>query len=218
MNGHRRMTFLAIFFGSALLHAAVIARLSVPPPSPLPPSEQVLVLLSPAPQPEPEPTPEPVPEVPPSPAMPVTPTPMPVEDAAIPDESIPPMDPDHEIAPTTYAPPPPDAQESPVTLPVAPSQTLPGDPTNETIVRAWLERHKRYPRISVLRREEGEALLYLRLAPDGTVLRAVIRTSSMRETLDREVLRMVERSAPFPLTPATQTNTEYLIPIEFRLE
>ena len=218
MQKRKRTLFYTIFAGSAMLHAIVIAKLTVPPQSPILQNETILVVLSPAPQPEPDPTLEPVPEVPPAPAPAPRPTPVPVDEAAVPDESMPPLDLDELDAPIRPAPPPPEAQESQVTLPVIPTKTIPGDPTNESIVRAWLERHKRYPRIAIMRNDQGETLLYLRIAPDGSVLRAVIRVSSTHETLDREVLKMVNRSAPFPLVPGTVSNTEYLIPIEFRLE
>jgi len=215
----RRSTFIAFFVGSALLHAALIAGFSVPPPSPLPSVQQVLVVLSPAPQPEPDPTAQPVTDMAPAPApQREAPPEPPVEAEAIPDEDIPQIDLDNIITPIRPAPAPPDAQESIVTLPVVPTKTIPGDPTNESIVRAWLERNKRYPRMAVLGQIEGEVLLYLRLAPDGTVLRAAIQTSSTHDILDREVLKMVRRAEPFPLVPQTKLNTEYLIPIEFRLE
>jgi protein TonB len=218
MPERKRTLFFVIFVGSAMLHAAVIAKFSVAPPLPVPPVESVLVLLSPAPQPEPDPSMEPIPEVPPAPMPAPAPSPQPIVDAAIPEETMPPLDLDEMMAPIRPAPPPREADESAITLPVTPTKTVPGDPTNETVVRAWLERHKRYPRVAVLRQLEGEALLYLRLAPDGSVLRVAIRTSSSYDLLDREVLRMVERSSPFPILPQTITNTEYLIPIEFRLE
>ena len=61
-------------------------------------------------------------------------------------------------------------------------------------------------------------LLYLKLAPDGSVLKAAIRESSWLEPLDAEVLKMVQRASPFPLREGTETPTEYLVPVEFRMQ
>jgi protein TonB len=203
---------------SALLHVVVIAKLSVPPPTPPPQVESILITLPPAPQPEPEPSDRPVVENAPAQPLQIKPNPVVLEDAAIPDFEVPPLNLDKLFPPIKVAPPPPEVDESPVVLPVAPTHTIPGDPTNESIVRAWLERHKRYPRIAALRRSEGETLLYLQLDSRGRVVRAVVRSSSGHVILDREVLKMVNRAQPFPLVPETTTNTEYLIPVEFRLE
>jgi protein TonB len=218
MERRKRTIFLAFFLASALLHVVVIAKLSVPPPAPLPQAESMLVILPPAPQPEPEPSDKPVVEQAPAQPLQLTSNPVVLEEAAIPDFEMPPLNLDKLFPPIKTAPPPPEVDESPVTLPVAPTHTIPGDPTNESIVRAWLERHKRYPRIAALRRSEGEALLYLQLDSQGRVVRALIRTSSTHLILDREVLKMVNRAQPFPLVPETTTNTEYLIPVDFRLE
>lgn len=212
----RRLTFWIVFSASALAHIAVIAVVRVPPPRPPTPPQEFLVTLPPAPQPDVEPQPNPAEDVIPEPVrpVPIKPPQPEVEALAIPDPDIK-MD-DYE-PPIITTPPPTVPPPSQLTLPVIPQKAVPGDPANEAIVYAWLERFKRYPRIAVLRKMEGEVLLYLRLAPDGSVLKVAIRESSWLEPLDAEVLKMVQRAEPFPLREGTDTPTEYTIPVTFRL-
>jgi protein TonB len=195
----RRATFWTVFFISALVHIAVIAVVRVPPPRPPSPAQEFLVTLPPAPQPEIEPQPNPAEDVLPEPVQPV-----PVQQAQPEVEELAIPDPDIQIEeyepPIMTTPPPQVPPPSQMTLPVIPQKAVPGDPSNEAIVRAWLERFKRYPRIAVVRKMEGEVLLYLKLAPDGTVL------------------KMVQRASPFPLRDNTDLPTEYLVPIEFRMQ
>lgn len=217
MVDRNRITFWGIFAGSALLHAAVILGLSVPPASTTPERESVLVILS-------APVPVPTPQVEPDPAstntqplFPSTNKPKAV-DAAIPDEAIQETDREEDISLSDFDPPAMPVSSDLPPVPVSTLESIPGDPTNEAIVRSWLERQKRYPRVAVAQQIEGDVMLYMRLRPDGSVVKMALRTSSGYEILDREVRRMVDRASPFPLTPDTQVDTEYLIPIDFRLE
>ena len=212
----KRTTFWSVFFISALVHIAVIAVVRMPPPRAPSPTQEFLVTLPPAPQPEIEPQPNPVEDVLPEPLQPIPlkPAQPEVEELSIPDPDI--QIEDFE-PPIMTVPPPQVPPPSEITLPVIPQKAVPGDPGNDAIVRAWLERFKRYPRIAVVRKMEGEVLLYLKLAPDGTVLKAAIRESSWLEPLDAEVLKMVQRASPFPLRDGTDVATEYLVPIDFRL-
>jgi periplasmic protein TonB len=88
---------------------------------------------------------------------------------------------------------------------------------HDATVRAWLEKHKRYPRAAEQRRIEGEATLELVLDASGDVRESRIVRSSGHRILDDEVTRMVERSKPFP----TNTHTgvaSYRIVVVFLLE
>ncbi len=118
-------------------------------------------------------------------------------------------------------------RESEGIVPIAPSSSLApegGDGTGvggERVdgVRAWLERHKRYPRAAAQRRIEGEAILGLVLDSSGAVVSSRILTSSGHAVLDDEVLRMVTRAAPFPADAQPSAGTgHYRIVIEFYLE
>lgn len=84
---------------------------------------------------------------------------------------------------------------------------------------AWLERHKRYPRRSKRRREEGTALLYLLVARDGRVLDYRIERSAGFAALDEELLAMVERAQPLPAFPTElrAAQMEYVLPVDFTL-
>ena len=88
-----------------------------------------------------------------------------------------------------------------------------------TRLAAWLERHKEYPSVSRLRREEGTVLLRFAIGRDGRLLSWKIERSSGHEPLDREVATMVRRAAPFPAMPADlpQDRLELTVPVQFRL-
>lgn len=91
------------------------------------------------------------------------------------------------------------------------------DAGHDATVRAWLEKHKRYPRVAEQRRIEGEATLELVLDASGDVRESRIVRSSGHRILDDEVTRMVERAKPFP----TNTHTgvaSYRIVVVFLLE
>ena len=91
------------------------------------------------------------------------------------------------------------------------------DASHDAAVRAWLERHKRYPRVAEQRRIEGETTLELVLDASGDVRESRIVRSSGHRVLDDEVTRMVERAKPFP----TNTHTgiaSYRIVVVFLLE
>ena len=91
------------------------------------------------------------------------------------------------------------------------------DAGHDAAVRAWLEKHKRYPRVAEQRRIEGEATLELVLDASGDVRESRIVRSSGHRVLDDEVTRMVERAKPFP----TNTHTgvaSYRIVVVFLLE
>ena len=171
-------------------------------------TELAITLSAPVPEPAPEPTePEEI-NVTPAPPPPVFAQPM-AEPVGIPEEVLPPMDPRHEIDITHFDPPD-----------VAPtSGVFQGNEANEEIVRGWLQRHKRYPRVAVMRRTEGSVLLYLVLDPAGRVVTSEIRESSGSSLLDDAVLDMVKRADPFPLVPGEMDGkTEYIVPIDFELE
>jgi protein TonB len=87
------------------------------------------------------------------------------------------------------------------------------------VLRAWLEKHKEYPRRAQRRRQEGMALLHFVMDRDGRVLDYRIQESSGHALLDREVERMIERAQPLPEMPAEmqQARLELVVPVQFLL-
>ncbi|EAR23322.1 energy transducer TonB [Nitrococcus mobilis] len=87
------------------------------------------------------------------------------------------------------------------------------------LIRAWLERHKRYPHRAQLRRLEGTALLYFVMNRQGQVLNYRIRQSAGSAILDRAVKAMIERANPLPAMPQDmrQARLELVIPVRFSL-
>lgn len=84
---------------------------------------------------------------------------------------------------------------------------------------AWLERHKEYPRRARLRRQQGTAMLYLKVDQAGAVLDYRLEKSSSHSVLDQEVMDMVERAQPLPAMPEAlgQAPLELIVPVEFFL-
>jgi protein TonB len=86
-------------------------------------------------------------------------------------------------------------------------------------LRAWLERHKTYPRPAQRRRMEGTAYLYFVMDRRGRVLAHRLQRSSGHDLLDREVLDLIQRAQPLPGLPASmsQDRLELVVPIQFQL-
>lgn len=85
---------------------------------------------------------------------------------------------------------------------------------------AWLERHKRFPRVAQRRSIEGTAVLHFVVAADGQVLDSTILRSAGHALLDDAVIDMVRRASPLPPRPAgLGTGPMALsVPIAFRLQ
>lgn len=196
---------------SVVVHLALLLVFGIPEAAAPPDERHILVTLSapqtpepPASQPAEPPQEEALPDVAAEPSMPILPAP--IETQA--EQVIPPMDEAYRIPATDPAE---------FDAPAVVSQTSGPSPANENIVIAWLERHKRYPRLALSRKLEGEAVLQLRLDAQGAVLEATVIRGSGHALLDKEVLKMVERAAPFPLV-AAQGTSDFHIPIDFTIE
>lgn len=88
-----------------------------------------------------------------------------------------------------------------------------------TILQAWLEEHKEYPRRARNRRQQGVVWLYFVMDRQGHVLEHRIDRSSGYDLLDREVEAMIARAQPLPAIPAdmTQARLELVVPVQFQL-
>jgi len=86
-------------------------------------------------------------------------------------------------------------------------------------LQAWLERHKEYPRRAQIRRQEGTVILFFVMNAEGHVLEHRIQRSSGHDTLDREVIAMIERAQPLPRMPEhmRQSRLELAVPVQFYL-
>jgi periplasmic protein TonB len=86
-------------------------------------------------------------------------------------------------------------------------------------LRAWLEKHKRYPRSARLRRQEGTAMLSFVIDREGRVMEYSIRESSGHRILDEEVAAMIERAQPLPGFPddLQRSRLELVVPVQFFL-
>jgi protein TonB len=86
-------------------------------------------------------------------------------------------------------------------------------------LRAWLERHKEYPRRARLRRLEGVVTLRLVLKASGAVADVALVKGSGHDTLDEAGLGMVARARPLPAMPAEMGRERLVltVPVRFGL-
>lgn len=86
-------------------------------------------------------------------------------------------------------------------------------------VRAWIDRHKQFPRHAERRGEEGTVLLRVVMARNGAVLSRAVARSSGYAALDREAAHTIDRAAPLPAAPEALAGgrMELLVPISFAL-
>jgi protein TonB len=87
------------------------------------------------------------------------------------------------------------------------------------VIRAWLDRHKEYPRPARTRREEGVAYLYFVIDRAGKVLDYRLRQTSGFGSLDRAAVEMIQRADPLPRMPDSiaRAHLELVVPVEFQL-
>ncbi|MCG5501254.1 energy transducer TonB [Ectothiorhodospira lacustris] len=183
----------------------------------------------PEPEPEPRPQPEPKPDPKPEPRPKPEPKPRPPEPKPRP-QPQPKPEPVAEATTTTAPVAKPqgqsreDARESASNQPGRQAgQSAGGDPAATQdylqVVRAWLERHKEYPRQAQLRRQEGVVYVRFVMNRNGEVLSHSIERSSGHTLLDREVTSMLQRAQPLPLMPPElpQHRLEVVLPVAFNL-
>ncbi len=88
-----------------------------------------------------------------------------------------------------------------------------------SVLRAWLEQHKQYPRRARMRRQQGTAVLRFTMNRAGQVLAYQLEESSGYTLLDEEVEAMIERAQPLPVMPneMQQAQLELVVPVQFFL-
>jgi periplasmic protein TonB len=181
------------------------------------PAAVLLELAPPAPKPEPA-LPKPVVEPPKARPKPVArravtpPAPAPAP-SALPTDPIPLPD---------STPPPPPSGAPPAGVVAArpgPARGAHGKITWKGLVLGHLERFKRYPARSRLRREEGVSWVHVTLDREGEVVAARLLRSCGHDALDRETLALVRRASPLPAPPPEKPGDriQLEIPVEFSL-
>jgi len=122
-----------------------------------------------------------------------------------------------EVVPLTLPEQPPGASPPPIksrSAKTAPSPTAAG--WQQEIRRQFSEQQRRgefYPAEAIARGLQGEALVLLLLAPDGSVAAARIEQSSGHDLLDDAALRAVRALRALPADAPRET----LLPVRFRL-
>ncbi len=88
------------------------------------------------------------------------------------------------------------------------------------MVATLLAKAKRYPERAVRSHVTGSGAVRLTIGASGDVERVEVATSTQSSVLDEELLRMVDRAAPFPSFPSEMNQPEVtlLVPVSFRLE
>tara|TARA_Y100001935_G_scaffold28152_1_gene21680 strand:+ start:334 stop:894 length:561 start_codon:yes stop_codon:yes gene_type:complete len=102
---------------------------------------------------------------------------------------------------------------------------LQGDRTNKIyqsyygVVRSILDSNKKYPLLSLQRRQEGTPIVEFTILQNGDVTNIDITSSGYR-LLDREAQKIVLKSAPFPPIPKSlgKNKIDLRVPINFSLQ
>ena len=91
--------------------------------------------------------------------------------------------------------------------------------TSEPVLTAHIAKHKKYPRIAQRRKMQGEVVIAIQIRGDGSLISKDIQKSSGYKVLDKEGMKMMEKSKPFPVPPDTLKNsvTNVVVPIAFNL-
>ena len=100
-----------------------------------------------------------------------------------------------------------------------------GDRTNKIyqsyygIVRSMLDSNKKYPLLSLQRRQEGTPIVEFTILQNGGVVDLKVTSSGFR-LLDREAQKIVLKSAPFPPIPKSlnKDQIDLRVPINFSLQ
>jgi protein TonB len=89
-----------------------------------------------------------------------------------------------------------------------------------SLLQAWLEKHKEYPRAARQRRVEGTVLLYFVVDRGGQVRADRIEKTSGHRLLDDEAEAMIKRANPLPPIPdaMNRDRLEIVVPVQFFLK
>ena len=87
------------------------------------------------------------------------------------------------------------------------------------VIRNILDSNKKYPLLSLQRRQEGTPVVEFTILQNGTVVNLSVSSSGYR-LLDREAQKIVLKSSPFPPIPDSigKKSIDLRIPINFNLQ
>lgn len=121
------------------------------------------------------------------------------------------------------APPQQPAPPAVASASIAPRQAAAPDPLalagyNRALAAA-VDRHKRYPRIALMRQWQGTVVLQLNIGVDGRVQEHRLARSSGHDVLDQQALEMLREAMPLPALPAQLAGVSLSvdIPVIFRI-
>ena len=79
---------------------------------------------------------------------------------------------------------------------------------------------KYYPRMAVEHRWQGDVIVHIEIAEDGSVVSAIILKSSGYEILDNEAMSMIRKASPLPKPTESLKNKSFSValPIQFLLK
>lgn len=135
-------------------------------------------------------------------------------------------------------------QISPVTVPISVATPKPADPSSkepeiaapktapappapqvssnapdtwEGRVLAALDKHRRYPRMAMIQRQQGVPYIRFVMDREGKILSSRLERSSGYAALDKEAVALPKRSQPLPKPPADRggDTIELVVPVEF---
>ena len=117
--------------------------------------------------------------------------------------------------------PQPDQTAAEAAKPVAPAPQVSNSArdTWEGTVLAQLNRHRRYPRPAMARRQQGVPWIRFVMDREGRVLSSRLERSSGFPDLDREAVALPKRAQPLPKPPEDKPGDtlELVVPVEFFL-
>jgi protein TonB len=150
--------------------------------------------------------------------QPIEPTIVPIPAVSAPQPAGTPKAPDptprrEETAAPKTAPAPPAPAPAPQVSSNAPD-------TWEGRVLAQLNKHRRYPRMAMARRQQGVPYIRFVIDREGKVLSSRLERSSGFPDLDREAAALPKRASPLPKPPIDREGEalELVVPVEFFLK
>lgn len=104
-------------------------------------------------------------------------------------------------------------------VPPAPQVSTGGPDSWEGRVLAQLNRQRRYPRLALVRRQQGVPYIRFTIDREGKVLSSQLEQSSGFRDLDEEAVRLPRRAQPLPKPPKERPGAaiELVVPVEFFL-
>lgn len=104
-------------------------------------------------------------------------------------------------------------------VPPAPQATAGGPDSWEGRVLAQLNRQRRYPRLAMVRRQQGVPYIRFTIDREGKVLSSQLEQSSGFRDLDEEAVNLPRRAQPLPKPPKERLGPtiELVVPVEFFL-